>query len=149
MEVLNISYQKFSELVSFGCQISQQKKIIGVIYICESFPKRVKDWKTAHLYVANICGNIWSSGTSYVENKEWQIKFSFGVQYYQILMKYEDEVDLASRMLQVIYIRKKLTAWVLYFGVVVASYSFLENTQWAKEKINRILFCFFPHGIFK
>ena len=84
-----------------------------------------------------------------MENKEWQIKFSFGVQYYQILMKYEDEVDLAFRMLQVIYIIKKLTAWVLYFGVVVASYSFLENTQWAKEKINRILFCFFSHGIFK
>lgn len=99
--------------------------------------------------MANICGNILSSGTSYVENKEWQIKFSFGVQYYQILMKYEDEVDLAFRMLQVIYIRRKLTAWVLYFGVVVASYSFLENTQWAKEKINRILFCFFSHGIFK
>ena len=58
-----------------------------------------------------------------MENKEWQIKFSFGVQYYQILMKYEDEVDLAFRMLQVIYIRRKLTAWVLYFGVVVASYS--------------------------
>ena len=99
--------------------------------------------------MANICGNILSSGTSYVENKEWQIKFSFGVQYYQILMKYEDEVGLAFRMLQVIYIRRKLTAWVLYFGVVVASYSFLENTQWAKEKINRILFCFFSHGIFK
>lgn len=99
--------------------------------------------------MANICGNILSSGTSYVENKEWQIKFSFGVRYYQILMKYEDEVDLSFRMLQVIYIRRKLTAWVLYFGVVVASYSFLENTQWAKEKINRILFCFFSHGIFK
>ena len=84
-----------------------------------------------------------------MENKEWQIKFSFGVRYYQILMKYEDEVDLSFRMLQVIYIRRKLTAWVLYFGVVVASYSFLENTQWAKEKINRILFCFFSHGIFK